>query len=129
MIDPEQEIFTELLVKLRESLDCEVYDGALPPEGTAYPFVFIGNTNTVDRQLKGAVICTVTQAVHVYSEALNNRGDFSNICYQIKQIARSLRRTKHYGVHVRGIDQAVLPDNTTQTPLLHADIQIQYQCS
>lgn len=38
-IDPQQELFSKLKIEL-EALGYAVYDGFLPPEGTAYPFVY-----------------------------------------------------------------------------------------
>lgn len=127
--DPQQEVFTSLLVKLKSELDCPVYDGVLPPKGTPYPFVYLGISDTFDRQLKGTVVCTVNQTIHIYTDDLSQRGLFSELCLKVKQIIRGLTRTENYGVSVMNLEQHILLDNTTSTPLLHANIQVNYHCS
>ena len=47
-MDPQQELFSELLVKIKE-LGYDVYDGFLPPEGTPYPFIYLAD-NRAGRQ-------------------------------------------------------------------------------
>ena len=46
-MDPQQEIFTRLLVDLK-ALGYDVYDGALPPEDTAYPFIYLADSQLID---------------------------------------------------------------------------------
>ena len=40
-MDPQQEIFTELLLKIK-ALGYDVFDGELPPENTPYPLYILG---------------------------------------------------------------------------------------
>ena len=42
-MDPQQELFTELLLKLKE-LGYDVYDTFLPPEDTPYPFIYLADS-------------------------------------------------------------------------------------
>lgn len=54
-MDPQQEIFTELLLRIKE-LGYDVFDGELPPANTPYPFVYLGDMQQTDRNTKSEVI-------------------------------------------------------------------------
>ena len=60
-MDPQQELFTELLLKLKD-LGYDVYDTFLPPEGTPYPFVYLADSRQTDTRTKSTVIGNVYQA-------------------------------------------------------------------
>ena len=64
-IDPQQEIFTALLV-LIIALGYDVYDGFLPPEDTPYPFVYLGDSQQTDTANKSAVFGNVHQTIHIW---------------------------------------------------------------
>ena len=53
-MDPQQEIFTELLLRIK-ALGYDVFDGELPPENTPYPFVYLGDMQQTDRNTKTEV--------------------------------------------------------------------------
>ncbi len=42
-----QELYTALLLKLRSLWPDSVFDGDLPPEGTPYPFVHLGDIQDI----------------------------------------------------------------------------------
>ena len=46
-MDPQQELFTALLIAAREQ-GYDVYDGALPPEDTPYPFVYLADSRQAE---------------------------------------------------------------------------------
>ena len=46
-MDPQQELFAALLLALRKQ-GYDVYDGALPPEDTPYPFLYLGDSRQTD---------------------------------------------------------------------------------
>ena len=127
-MDPQQELFTALKLGI-ENLGYDVYDGTLPPDGTPYPFVYLGESSLVDRQTKSAVIGTVRQTIHVWHNSPKKRGTVSEMMLNIKRVARDIERTKHFGWFVRSLNQQTLPDNTTGQPLLHGVLDIQYQFS
>ena len=65
-MDPEQEIFTELLVKLREKFGTDmVHDGFLPPDGTPYPFIYLAESQLIDSANKSAVFGNVYQSTMI----------------------------------------------------------------
>ena len=47
----------------------------------------------------------------------------------IKGICRALDHTANFAWMVRSIDQQILPDNTTKTPLLHGILEVEVSFS
>lgn len=88
-MDPQQEIFSALLIALNEkykNTGIGVYDTFLPPEGTAYPFVYLGATTQSDQNTKDAVIGNVSQTVHVWHDNPRKRGTVSQVMLDIKTL-------------------------------------------
>lgn len=127
-LDPQQEIFTEILLKLREK-GYDVYDGFLPPEGTPYPFIYLGDNHQTDEANKTAVFGSVYQTIHVWSNNPKRRGEVSYMLLAIKQICRKIEHTRNFAWMVRNADQRILSDNTTKTPLLHGVLEVEFKFS
>lgn len=127
-MDPQQELFTELLVRIR-ALGYDVYDGFLPPEGTPYPFVYLGDCQQTDAVNKSAVFGTVYQTIHVWSNNPGNRGTVSAMLLAVKQACRRVEHTADFAWDLRSTSQRVLPDSTTKTPLLHGILEVEYKFS
>lgn len=130
-MDAQQELFSALLVALREYYGAEgveVYDTFLPPDGVPYPFVYLADSTLVDDYgNKDMILGTVSQTIHVWHDDPKRRGDVSAMLYTLKRIARSITRTDSYTWAVRGINQRILPDDTTKTPLLHGVLEVDYE--
>lgn len=126
-MDPQQELFTALLLALRKQ-GYDVYDGALPPEDTPYPFVYLGGSRQTDEPNKSLLFGVVYQTIHVWHDNPKQRGTVSAMLSAIKTTCRTLGTTAHFAWFVREVDQRILPDNTTKTPLLHGvlDVAIQF---
>ena len=127
-IDPQQELFTRLKLDL-EAAGHTVYDGFMPPEGTPYPFDYLGEFRQTDDANKSAVFGTVYATIHVWSNTPRNRGTVSQMLLDIKNVCRALRHTANFGWFLQGINQQILPDNTTKTPLLHGVIEATFRFS
>lgn len=119
-MDPQQKLFSSLLVKLRAK-GYEVYDGALPPEGTPYPFIYLGDNQTIDTARKGAWQGIVYQTIHIWSDDVKRRGNLSSMVLAVKETCREIENTS--GWMLSECSAQILPDNTTRTPLLHAVIE------
>ena len=63
-MDAQQTLFTYLLQALKQKYD--VYDGALPPKSTPYPFVYLGDNQSVDVIYKCAYADMIYQTIHVW---------------------------------------------------------------
>lgn len=126
--DPQQEIFSRLYSDI-SSKGYDVYDGCLPPENTPYPFVYMGDMQQTDDANKTAVFGNVYQTIHVWSNKPQNRGDLSKIMLEIKNICRSIDKTRNFSWSVKSVTQRIIPDNTTKTPLLHGVLEIEFKFS
>lgn len=127
-IDPQQELFIALKLGI-EALGYTVYDGELPPDGTPYPFVYLGEFSQQDTELKTAVIGSVLPTIHVWSNTPRNRGTVSQMLLNIKRVCRGIAHTNNFSWCVRNVTQRMLPDNTTKTPLLHGYLEVEFSFS
>lgn len=120
--DPQQELFTALKLNI-EALGYAVYDGFLPPEGTPYPFVYLGDFRMNDDANKGGVFGSVSPTIHVWSNNPRNRGTVSGMLLNIKKVCRNIHHTENFSWMVIEMNQDILPDTTTKTPLLHGVLE------
>lgn len=124
-MDPQQELFTELLVQLRKK-GYDVYDTFLPPKDTPYPFIFIADNQQIDAPNKTAVFGNVYQTIHVWHNNPKQRGMVSEMLLNIKQVCYSLKHTANFAWNVRNIEQRILSDTTTTQPLLHGILNVEF---
>lgn len=125
-MDPQQELFTALLTRLRDK-GYQVYDGHLPAKGTTYPFIYLADNQINEIPTKPYVIGEVTQSVHVYHNNVRKRGTLSAILLDIKHSARAVQETANFGFNLVEINQQILPDDTTDQPLLHGVIEARFK--
>lgn len=129
---PQQELFSRVLVDLRELFEkqgIKVYDGALPPEGTDYPFVYMGDFRQDDTANKSAVFGTVYATVHVWHCNPQKRGTVSKMLMEIIYACRDIDKTDNRKWHVSGMNNRIITDNTTKTPLLHGIVEATFRFS
>ena len=124
-MEAQQELFTAIKLEL-EAKGYAVYDGFLPPEGTAYPFVYIGDFRQTDREHKTDLTGSVFPTVHVWHNDPGKRGTVSKMLLEIKTVCRRLQKTARYSWAIRGITQNIFPDTTTKTPLLHGVFEAEF---
>lgn len=127
-IDPQQELFTILKLNIEE-LGYDVYDGGLPPDGTPYPFIYLGDCQQDDTVLKNAICGNVYQTIHIWSNNPNNRGTVSAMLSSVKNICRQIEHTDNYSWLITNINQRIIADNTTNKPLLHGILEVDYKYS
>lgn len=128
VFDPQQELFTEAKIAV-EAQGKAVYDGVLPPDGTPYPFVYLGDCQQLDAQSKSGVFCRVVLTTHVFHNNIRQRGTVSQMLGEIKAAYRQIERTAHYSWTIRGITQHIIPDKTTTAPLLHGVLSVEWELS
>ena len=128
-MDPQQELFTRLKIKLEE-YGYSVYDGFLPPENTPYPFVYLGESTLTDEPNKTAIFGRVTQKVDVWHNDIEKRGTLSAIMLNVKRAARSMEKNEDgFKWLLVNTTQRILPDKTTARPLLHGILEFEYKFS
>ncbi len=127
-MDPQQELFTELLLRLKD-LEYDVYDTFLPPEGTPYPFIYLADSQQTDTQTKSAVVGNVYQTIHVWHNNPKQRGTVSEMLLDIKKVCYKLEHTENFVWMIQNVNQRILQDNTTKTPLLHGRLEVEFKFS
>lgn len=130
-MDSQQELFSALLVQLKKELKSKgvsVYDTFLPCEGTPYPYVYIGSSQLVDDYgNKTMILGNITQVVDVWHNNPRKRGELSEIMQTIKKVARKINHTNNFAFMIQNIDQRILPDTSTSTPLLHGVLELDFR--
>lgn len=127
-MDPQQELFSELLLKMKE-LGYDVYDAFLPPKGTPYPFIYLADSQQTDTPNKTAVFGNVSQTIHIWHNNPRQRGTVSKMLLDIKKVCYQLKHTENFAWMVRDMNQRILSDNTTKTPLLHGLLEVEFKFS
>ena len=129
-MDPQQELFTALLEKLRAEFgEDDVHDGFLPPEDTPYPFIYLADVMQTDSQTKSGMTGSVTQTIHVWHNDPEKRGTVSGMLLKIKKLCMELEHTDDFGWLLTGMDTRILPDTTTKRPLLHGVLEAVFKFS
>lgn len=121
-MDAEQELFTALKLGI-EAKGYAVYDGVLPPEGTPYPFVYMGDFRQSETEHKNAITGTVYPVIHVWHNNIKQRGTVSRMLFDIKAVCRKINRTNNFGWLHRNVNSRIFSDKTTKTPLLHGVVE------
>lgn len=127
-MDPQQELFTILKIEL-EKLGYDVYDGYLPDNETTYPFVYLADSQLTDDINKTAVFGNVYQTIHVWHNNPKQRGTVSKILLNIKKTARRIDHTDNFSWSLLNVDQRLLSDDTTDTPLMHGVLELEFKFS
>ena len=126
-MDPQQELFTKIKKEL-EAKGYSVYDGFMPPNKTPYPFIFLGEFQQIDdNSNKTAILGNIFATVHVWHNNPMQRVTMSKILLDIKRVCRSLNQTVNFKWSVRSIDQRILADDTTKTPLMHGILDVEFK--
>lgn len=128
-MDPQQELFSYLLVELKKNYPNKVFDGFLPPDNTPYPFIYVGDSQLIDDANKTAVFGSVYQTIHIYHDNPKQRGTVSSMLLMIKNVARKLEHTDNFSWYLRNVEQQIIPDTSTSTPLVHGVLSLEYKFS
>lgn len=130
-MDAQQELFSALLVALKakyKDTGIGVFDTFLPPDDTPYPFIYIGDNQFVDDYgNKSFIGGHVFQTVHVWHNNPKKRGTQSKIMMEVKEVARNIHDTKNFHWQIKNINQQIIPDTTTSTPLLHGVLDLEFE--
>lgn len=127
-IDPQQEIFTAVQLGLKEK-GHSVYDTFLPPADTPYPFDYMGECRQIDEENKTAIFGKVYQTIHIWHNNPKQRGTVSQMLLDIKTVCRNITHTKNFAWSCKITNQRIFADNTTETPLLHGVLEVEFQFS
>ena len=128
-MDPQQELFSVLLVKLKEKYEdtrIGVYDTFLPPKETPYPFIYLADSIQNDQKNKTTNFGTITQTIHVWHNNPRQRGTLSKILLEIKNLCYKIEETTNFGWNLTNVNQRILSDTTTSEPLMHGVLELEF---
>ena len=126
-MDPQQELFSYLLVELKKLYPDNVYDTFLQPDNTPYPFIYVGNSQLIDDANKSAVFGNVYQIIHVFHNNPKQRGTISKMLLDIKKVSRKLNHTTNFAWSLKNVSQDIMPDTSTSIPLLHGVLSLEFK--
>jgi len=125
MMSPEQALFTKVKLIAMET-DIDTYEYL--PNNVDYPFIFIGEQfGDGIRDNKDTRFITVSQSVHIYHDNHRQRGTISSIIYDLQKEIFKIKRVGGRKVEIVDDNLQILPDNTTNTPLLHGVLDITFR--
>ena len=122
-ISPQQELFTAVK-KVVSGLGYTVYD-YLPMDDVPYPFVFLGEDLSTDIPNKTAIHGSYNLTLHIYNDQ-KKRGTTSTMMMNIKQALRELKHTQGFYISVNNINDQIIQDTTTNIPLSHGIIDVEF---
>lgn len=122
-MDAQQILFTYLLQTLKQKYD--VFDGALPPKSTKYPFIYLGDNQSVDVIYKYEYGDMIYQTIHVWHNDPKKRGTLSAIMDDVRQVCRDIE--KKDGWLLTSYSAQIVPDDTTSEPLMHGIINATFR--
>ena len=123
---PRQEIFTMCRQAAVRVLGESVFD-YLPGKEARYPFVFIGEQYGEDIRYKTVVAGDCTQTIHVYHNDPGKRGSTQRIMDELLHEIRKVKHTRTFYIELVDTRTQMLPDNTTNTPLLHGVLELRFK--
>jgi hypothetical protein len=120
---PEQEIF-DAIYSTCLNLGYRTYD-YLPPNGTQYPFVYIGEVFQQDRHTKSGLFGDIQVTVHIYNDR-KKRKETTTMRDTIKNELYKLKRAGNINVMLKRGTGQILIDNSTSEPLLHGILELEF---
>lgn len=120
---PEQEIF-DAIFSTCLNLGYRTYD-YLPPNGTQYPFVYIGEVFQQDRHTKSGLFGDIQVTVHIYNDR-KKRKETTTMRDTIKNELYKLKRAGNINVMLKRGTGQILIDNSTSEPLLHGILELEF---
>lgn len=120
---PEQELY-DAIFQTCLSLGYRTYD-YLPPDGTQYPFVFIGEIFQQDRHTKSGLFGDIQVTVHIYNN-YKERRETTTMRDNIKHSLYRLKQAGNIYVRLRGGTGQILIDDTGTAPKLHGILELDF---
>lgn len=96
----------------------------LPNAGTQYPFIYIGESNSMDG-MNFDLLGDFNQTVHIYAER-TQRAELDELTSSLLNLLRMSSRAQNYAISFLSYKQQDAPDNTDVLPLIHRVLDISF---
>lgn len=126
MKEPDQQLFDEIFSRLSDK-GLSVFD-FLPPLGTKYPFIVMGDTHTIPTPTKSKLYGMCTTTIHVWGDDSDRKkvSDLiANITFEVSKIKQIENR--QWFMQIKESDTEILKDNSTNENLYHGIINIYFK--
>lgn len=122
----DQHIYDELFRLSADALGYRTYS-SMPPEGTTYPFVKIGEIVAYPYPVKGYHLGTLSAQIEVWAHG-DNRIDASTMAGRLEQACKQIGELDgaYYSYNTTGSSSRILPDNSTTQRLWRAIITAEF---
>lgn len=127
--DPQQEIFAKVRKDLEKRFGILVFDTVIPSKEVEYPFIVMAGTTQTDTQNKTALFGTVALTIHVWHNNMLQRGTFSTMLLDVKDIVRGIEATENRSWNLVETNQTIMEDDTTAHALLHGILEFTWTFS
>ena len=127
--DPQQELFSKVRKDLEKRFGRIVFDGEIPSKEVGYPFIYMAGSTQTDAQNKTALFGSVTQTIHVWHNNPLQRGTFSTMLLDIKDVVRGIEKTENRSWNLVETNQTIMEDDTTAHALMHGILEFTWTFS
>jgi len=123
---PEQCVFDEMY-RVSEGLGYVTYDYR-PPDGAPYPFVEIAETQTINQANKSRIFGSVPVTINVWG-LYKKRRQVSDMALALFDAALMITEIGPFAfsLGINACSTRMLKDNTTNTPLWRAIVELEFK--
>lgn len=122
----DQQLFDALYL-LADGEGFDVYD-YLPLDDVPYPFVVIGEIQVLPRQVKHKTLGRLVAMVDIWAHR-DNRSEIAEISERLMEIFSSwiILESRRVKLHISASNKRVLSDTTTDLPLWHGILELEFR--
>lgn len=127
MAIPQQELFTAIRGICVSRLGGDHVFEVLPPDGTPYPFIYVGEQGSVDDlSNKTVVFAEVRQTIHVFHNDMRRRGDVSAVMDDLLTELRRFEYTKTFRWRLTSVSSEIRVE-TVGEKVLHGILDVKFK--
>ena len=123
MISPQQDIYNTVYGVCEKLGD--VYE-EVPPKGTLYPFIWLGQTELLPDRNKSAIFANVIQTIRFYAKD-TQRGTISQLMFDVENALRELKETDQSYIDLVRSNTTVLGEVDDNDNLYHGVLKVEFR--
>lgn len=122
----DQRLFDEVY-KASRKLGYETYPFLPIDDDVPYPFVVMGDVNTMPMATMSTLLGTATMTVHLWGK-LNDRATVSMMASKLREAVRLLDcGTRRCSLNIDATQLRLISDTTTDVPLWHGVLELEFK--